>query len=338
MNKLLHQLKPTRHQLILSLSTISIFSGLLGLATLAIKQTNTCPVLEATSANQKFIADNDPDTLTLLVYNLKLRPRLVLLEGQTQRVEPISQLIQGYDAVILTEGFDDGLPLQTLLKSLQNTYPYISDVVGSNRGVDQDTGLFIASRWPIIGEPQVLLFQGQCRGFSCFNDRGVFRIKIDKDGAIYHLITAQLQAGTAPPDQQIRQQQLQAVTQVIQSAAIAPTDRVIFGGSLPIDPISQATEYQTMRQTLAIDTPKLIGPEKYTVNPKKNPFAAPGKPKLLDHLFYARRTPPTTAQTHIRPLKTTPEESWKPAKWFYWSCPWQDLSDHYAIEGRFEYD
>ncbi len=342
----LKQLGIRRYQLTLSLGTLGAFALIFLLTTGGITWFRTCPPAPTAPSNPRFTADDNPDTLTLLVYNLHLLPRLLFANSQSIRAERLVPLLRDYDALILSEGFDDTAARQILVESLRNSgYEEITEVVGSNRGLDQDTGLIIASRWPIIGDPKIKFFKGPCRGHSCFNDRGVLLVQIEKNGTSYYLITAQLQSGKAKPDRDIRNAQIEQIREFIQAQNkqhnIPQNTRVIFGGSLPIDPVIQKEEYQHLLAELQLELPSKIGLEKFTVNPEKNRLAQAGKEQLLDHAFYftnyaqPRREP---TQTQIRPLRTTPNQGgWKSVNWFYWQCPQHDLSDHYAVEGKFVY-
>lgn len=338
----------TRQQLRRSLGVLGLAILTFALVTGTITQRKVCPVQLATPPNKTTPIDsatrissdeNSKDhSLSLLAYNLQLRPRLLFASSQSERVQHLVPLLQGYDAIVLSEAFDD-YALTELLTQLKTTYPHISSPLGQNKGLDQDSGLVIASRWPIeIGAQHQKIFEGPCQGTSCFNDQGILIIGINKAGTRYHLLTAQMQSGTNQRAKNIRAGQIQQIQQFIEVINIPEEEPIIFGASFPIALLTSPEEYEHLITTLSITQPERIGPLKHSLDPTQNTLAKPGPSQTPDALFtFTQHQHPQTATLQIRPLRTSPEQAWKPLSWLYWQCPHQDISDHYAIEGTFHY-
>ena len=68
---------------------------------------------------------------------------------------------------------------------LSGEYPYHSKVIGSDSGIEQDGGLVILSKWPILIQTEVL-YKKNCSGADCYSDKGVLYTKILKGEKVYN--------------------------------------------------------------------------------------------------------------------------------------------------------
>jgi len=321
----------------LSLTVISWFG-----ATADLIQIRPCPKpMPVASTTPGPSAKSDrPEQLSLLAYNLQLRPRLLFANGQSIRAEKSHSLLHGYDVLILSETFDDRV-LNQLITALRPSYPYVSLPFGDNRGLSQDSGLVIFSRWPIEPEsdiePQFHQRFKSCHGTSCFNEQGILTVSINKNGKHYRLLTAQFQGGSSQRAQDIRTEQIQQIQTFILKHQLLRGAPIIFAISLPIATQPQLHEFkQQLIQELNLT---LFQPSEFSVNPNQNSLVQFGVARTPDILFTFNSQPqPQKTQIEVKPLRIRHKEGWKAAPWMYWQCPQQNFSDHHAVEGEFEYE
>lgn len=117
--------------------------------------------------------------LNVLSYNVYMRPTSLFANGQMIRAGLIPDQIPGYDVVVFQEAFDDDTRAQLLRGMTAKGYPYHTDILGTDRGTEQDGGVIIVSRWPIVLQKQ-RLFGDVCSDWDCSADKGVLYAKIDK--------------------------------------------------------------------------------------------------------------------------------------------------------------
>ncbi|MGR3274034.1 sphingomyelin phosphodiesterase [Acaryochloris marina NIES-2412] len=335
----------THPQVWRSLSMLSLATFSFVLLTQGLTHLRGCPPTQPATDLYSDISRNSSDKanqLSLLAYNLQLRPRLLFASAQSIRAQALAPLLKGYDALVFAEAFDD-YALDDLKAALQADYPCpegqscVSSPMGQNQGFSQDSGLVIVSKWPIEpGSQHQKLFEGACLGKSCFNRRGVMMVGINKRGQRYHLLTAQLQAGANAQAQKIRREQIRQIKQFLEVIQIPAQEPIIFAASLPIAPETQPQEYQQMLAELGLT--QVQQPDKPSVDPTHNSLVQAESSSAPDVLLtFAQNRQPQTAALAIRPLRTALEQGWRSAPWMYWQCPQQNLSDHHAIEGQFDF-
>ncbi|MEL7329476.1 MAG: hypothetical protein AAGJ69_06495 [Cyanobacteria bacterium J06559_1] len=322
-----------------ALAILGLFSLSFVLVTVSVSRVKNCSNYPKTSANAR--VSDDPNQLSVLLYNTQLRPRMLFASGQSDRTSKMVPLLAGYDIVVLSEVFDD-----QALRELKALHSYRSEslALGQNEGLSQDSGLVIFSQWPIVPEAQKRrLFEGNCEGRSCFNHQGVLAMALKKsdEGPTYHIITAQMQAGDSQKAVTIRAKQYQQIKQFINDINIPPNEPAIFAASLPISPQTHATEFAQMQTTIGLKIIDLEGAESsadpFSVNPTQNTVSSTLSPHMPDALFIlAQDASVQSASAKVQPMRVSPQQGWKSAAWFYWQCPQQNLSDHPAIAGRLQ--
>jgi len=268
---------------------------------------------------------SDEHTLNVLAYNIYLRPFPMFLNGQGHRTTRLPAQIKGYDVIVFSEAFDDGLR-KKLLASLKSSYPYATKILGTDRGVEQDGGVIIVSKWPIKAQDQKR-FGSVCHGSDCMSDKGVLYAKIEKKGRPYHIFGSHTQADAGSKDRSVRKRQLEIIRDFIASKKIPKDEPVIIAGDLNVNKES-AAEYKQMLAILnAADPP--TGGAKYTFYPTINDLAS-GKNEFLDYVLWSKaHLAPTAASNQVRIPRAA--SGWKdlPTEKERW-----DLSDHYPIYGR----
>jgi endonuclease/exonuclease/phosphatase family metal-dependent hydrolase len=114
------------------------------------------PILPSSNA-VRFHYSCPPNTLSLLTYNVQMRPDTLFNDKQAERAPLIGQssVMDFLDVVIFQEAFDDKYRSITLAqRNMAINYPYRTRILGSDGVVEQDGGVIILSKWPIENCPQ----------------------------------------------------------------------------------------------------------------------------------------------------------------------------------------
>ncbi len=277
------------------------------------------------------VPTSGPDTLNVLAYNIYMRPTSLFKNGQMIRAGLLPRELRGYDAVIFSEAFDDDVRAR-LLSGLRADYPYATRILGTDRGLEQDGGVIIVSRYPIEAQDQ-RRFGSVCGGSDCRSDKGVLYARINKQGRPYHLFGSHTQAWPTSESARIRRQQFEIIKTFIDSKRIPVQEAVIIGGDLNVDKIRYLSEYQEMLRILNAEHPRQTG-HRYSYDPQTNRLAEQGKPsEYLDYVLYSKaHRRPNQSFNEVRMFRS--DEEWKEYAWEY--ALW-DLSDHYAVYGRLEF-
>jgi hypothetical protein len=116
------------------------------------------------------VPSTDPSALSLLAYNIYMRPTSLFKNGQAERAGLLPPKLRGYDVIVFSEAFDDDCRAD-LVGGLRPWYPYDTGVLGSDRFAEQDGGVIIVSHWP-IEEVDERLFGDVTSGDDAWADKG----------------------------------------------------------------------------------------------------------------------------------------------------------------------
>jgi endonuclease/exonuclease/phosphatase family metal-dependent hydrolase len=274
------------------------------------------------SATQPPRDDGAPlTTLDVLTFNAFLRP--FLPENQNERMELMAGELAGYDVLLLQELFSDW-HRKKLLRALGADYPYQSRVLGRDRGLGQDGGVVIVSKWPIELEFQ-RLFGALCEGKDCFAEKGVLYARINKQGRRFHLFATHLQSGA--DNAELRAEQLASIKDLIDRMRLPADEPVLIGGDLNVDRLAdeQTGAFTAMARLLgaAHPPPPADGPRRPSFDPEQNPLADGGRAQYLDYVLYSEdHLRPTSAFNAVTPI----------------AAQGRPLSDHFAVHGRFVFE
>lgn len=286
--------------------------------------------LHSSLASADILEDlNKPEVLRMVAYNIYMRPTSLFLNGQSIRANLIPGRTNQNDVLILSEASDDEVRAQ-LLQNLRVEYPYSTPVVGTDRGVEQDGGVIIVSRWP-IEDFDSRRFQSTCNGSDCMADKGVAYARINKLGQRYHVFGTHTQAWPTLESARTRQQQFNIIRQFVVDKQISHTDPVLIGGDLNVDMRGNPSEHSAMLTLLNASQPRVVGD--YTYDPRTNDLASGEKGEFLDYILFSKtHRQPTAAVMQVMHMKSS--ECWKE---FFWESCHYDLSDHHAIGARYEF-
>ncbi len=306
-------------------------------------------------------------TLKILSYNIYMRPThdtptpltpgLIIgpgkfFNGQSIRADLIPDKILGYDVVVFQEAFDDDVREKILDALKTKGYPYQSRILGKDREFEQDGGVIIVSKWPLVGgKGKQKLFGDLCSGGNCFSDKGVLYIKIDKEVRkgrhnYFHIFGTHLDDGEF---EKIKYPQLKIIKEFIDAQKISPNEPVIIAGDMNVNLLSETTypnlggktAFDIMLQTLgaAYFPPNQRKGASYTYNKGINPLAT--SQSYYDYILYS-----TNHKIIPRPLAGDQDFSFAEVRVLRANDEWKefphekakwDLSDHFPIYGHLEF-
>ena len=270
----------------------------------------------------------DEKTMKVLNYNTYMRPTGYFKNGQKKRYKLMVPYLSGYDVIALSELFDNNIRSK-LINMLSGEYPYHSKVIGSDSGIEQDGGLVILSKWPILIQTEVL-YKKNCSGADCYSDKGVLYTKILKGEKVYNFFATHMQSGAYKNAIAKRKAQLNIIDKFIKSSNILKSEPLILLGDLNIDSneTDEESEYSYLVKLLEVEYLRPFG-HHLSFDPILNKLAAKDqKPELVDHIFYSKKhLRPNDFESRVIILKS--EIPWRDYIWEPW---FYDLSDHFPVE------
>lgn len=298
--------------------------------------------------------------LTLLDYNIYMRPSGVFKNGQNIRARLLPEVIKGNDVVVFAEAFDNSAR-KILFEGIKHDYPFRTKVIGEDRGPFQDGGVAIASKWPILEEDEYL-FGKLCHMMfeDCLSDKGIAYAKVLKGTMPYHIFATHLQAGYTAKDKKVRRDQLRKLREFVEQKNIPAFEAVIMTGDFNINymeleekeagfdllevhdeaMLSDLQKHQGLSNNYAVmlEILKARGLEhvghRFSFDPTTNKLAKTSEPpELVEHILVSKtHKAPTYATQQVLQVKT--ELPWKE---FSWEPALYDLSDHYPVRAEFEF-
>lgn len=239
------------------------------------------------------------------------------------RLDEMPAVMAGYDALVLTEVFDD-IATAALLKNLRAEYPYQSSEI-FKAGKVMKSGTRILSRWPFVLEDNFKY--NPCNGIQCAATRGVIHARINKQGNPYHLFATHTQSSDDATNRAARLGQLEEMGEYIRSLNIPADEAVILAGDFNVNKIGLPQDRDYLEAVLAATEPTNTG-HNLTYDGQTNAWAEAQYSEYLDYTLIANNhLQPTSAEQQIFAPRST-----KDALWGEW-----DISDHYAARGIFTF-
>lgn len=195
------------------------------------------------------------------------------------------------------------------------------------RGGVMDGGVIIVSKYPIETAKEIIYEPSG--GGDRNAKKGAVYAKINKEGKLYHIFGTHPQADEEYHKERLNQ--LRVLKKFIDTQKIPANEPVLIAGDMNID--KYAGDFEKMLTILHATQPSLTGEEKYTYNLYKNNLAInygwdEGRSKCFDYILYGTDyQKPVTSFNEIRIFCLS-----KP-----WGTVYNDLSDHYAVYGCFEF-
>lgn len=225
------------------------------------------------------------------------------------------------DVMLFQETFFDK-KRNDLIRALKKTHPYVAvPVKGRKLTQLQDSGLFIASKYPMIVLDQVIF--KKCAKADCISSKSAIMVEITlPNEKKVQLVNTHLQAWDEPKTIAIRRAQLDQIKEMMNKYN-APGVPQFLIGDLNIDG-NTTTEYPGSLEFMEMSSTPMTG-ETLTTNgfSTQDCFKKPGdnNPQWLDHVWMKQNG--STAEVVAKEVNTMVNilNGFK--------CP---LSDHYALE------
>ncbi|XP_022083154.1 uncharacterized protein LOC110975205 [Acanthaster planci] len=316
-------------------------------------------------------------TLKLITYNIWELTYLVSLTGQRERTcripAKLFEMHPEVDVVVLQETFMGGcivngnnsLKLRDILREFG--FVYSTRTVGDSlaflpqggvqakrNSTAENGGVFVASRWPIVKEEQMVFENYDSTTSDALSAKGAMYALVRKtvDGVTkdFHIFGTHLQSSEQPQSPGIRVLQAGEVFSFMQSVSIPLGEPVIYTGDLNGDFINKTENARAIIAALNATKPPLSGSLVVTYDHQNNDNLDPidKEAEYLDYIL--------TSNGHEQPLTATSKvlrpRSDKPllvCRGFHLIFKYPhspdcrktktitDLSDHYAVVGIFEY-
>lgn len=307
-------------------------------------------------------------TLTYNVWELRYLYYQIGQRERTCRIIPEAiRLHPDLDAIIFNEGFMGGciagfnlsyqgekLTFRDILK--EYGFAYITATIGNppTRRKFENGGIFIASKWPILEEDNVIYEATSPLTADDLSQKGASYAKILKTvnsvSRVYHVLGTHLQATSNVGSDNVRRNQASEMHGLMLSKNIPAYEPVIYGGDLNADRNSVLAA--DIFEILDASMPVIVGDHNYTKDKSINDIYDSGSgKKWIDYVLYSN--------AHLQPISATTEVVIPKSDTPFavcldevrvWPSPLYgdnpscrkaknitDLSDHFASMGSFVY-
>lgn len=276
--------------------------------------------------------------LNVLNYNVYLRPTSLFHNGQTKRAAMIPKHLGGYDVVVFQEAFDDDARAILINGMKKKGYPYASKILGKDEGTEQDGGVIIVSRYPIVAQAQRVF--KDCSGSDCLADKGVIYAKINKKVAgknnFFHVFGTHLNDGNVA----IQNKQMATIRKFVDSRPIGESQGVVIAGDMNINMHNTARFNQMLSRLNAryFSGSKLRGHKRTgkrtTYDGAVNDLGE-GSTSYYDYVLVSKSGAPLKSASFVETRVPRATMEWK--QYAHESAMW-DLSDHYAVYANLHFD
>ena len=259
----------------------------------------------------------------VLTFNTALLPVLAAETRQAERAAVMAPHLEGFDVLVLQEVFVNAWR-DALLDELDDAYPYRGDLVGSDGARmmpwRQDGGVVILSRWP-IERRATHLFEATCSGTDCLADKGIAYVAVRVGDRLVHVFGTHAQSVYGRDARGVRAAQFTQFQAFVAAQSIPGDEPVVLAGDFNADAFTD--ELHTMLATLRVAWPEVVGEVRATWDPPNNQIAGGRRVQWLDYVFVSvDHAAPASAWNRVLPLRDGD----------------LDLSDHFAVHGRFVWD
>ncbi|XP_070566603.1 sphingomyelinase C-like [Ptychodera flava] len=307
-------------------------------------------------------APTQSNILKVLSYNVRELGFMYVHDGQRERTcqipRRIVQKLGDVDVIVFQEVFmggcfPDSVSFADLLR--YHGFLYMTKTVGTQESaVIEDGGVFIASRWPIVGQHELIFEATHYGEADAFAAKGAIYAKVMKtvagSTANYHIIGTHMQAQIGDVHDEVREAQAKEMRKFMQKQKIPFSEPVIYAGDFNCDILANRGHVRRVLNYMGAGIPKRVGKVKATFDPRKNDmFEDKSRAReWLDYVVFStdQQTPLVATLEGIRlrakkRFHVCKSGPFKPGYIFPNSpvCPKKrkvlDLSDHYPVLGVF---
>jgi len=261
------------------------------------------------------------ENLSILTWNLYMRPRIAFHNGQLKRANAIVEQLkdQNYDVIVFQEAFDKKTR-NRIWQGLQEKFPYQSGDPKSKHFYKVNTGIFIISKFPLNVIDDI--YFSECGGSDCYSSKGAVLVNVTKNNHKVQIIGTHLQAaeGKKLTGQQIRQIQYEEIKNKLMIPHAEAGIPQFFVGDLNTKK-EDSVAYEKLLAEMDVEDGEITGDYKFSSGGGKNDLRDPtDKPHLIDYILC--RNNGCKVNFTQRCVKVFQQ---------VWSKDNKDLSDHYAV-------
>lgn len=303
--------------------------------------------------------------LKVLAYNVWELRYLFAQSGQRERTcripAEIFALHPDLDVFVFNEVFmggcfvNDSLTLRDIMEA--HGFVHYTATVGEPGTITkpENGGVFIASRWPIKYEEQ-LVYKNAQRGTADFlSGKGCMYAQIEKtvgsDNKVYHIFGTHLQAQNGSSIDEVRVAQAGEMQAFMVEQNIPSDEPVIYAGDLNADKINNPEHAQDVLMALKSNLPEIVGDLEATYDSDINTvfFDNYETYQWLDYVLYSadHEAPTKSTLEVLHPTYSeffdvcmaavNPRHTYPDSELCFISKSINDLSDHFPVLGVFDY-
>lgn len=274
----------------------------------------------AIAQSKEVSADNDK--LSILTWNLYMRPRMVFKNGQIKRAHAIVEQLkdQNYDIIVFQETFDNKAR-NIIWNGLKEKFPFQSGDPKRKYFYRLSTGVFIVSKLPLKVIDDI--YFSECGGSDCFAVKGAVLVDVIKNNHKIQIIGTHLQSadGKKMTGQQIRKIQYEEIKNKLMIPNAEAGVPQFFVGDLNTSK-DDKKNYEQLLSIMDVEDGEIAGGNQFSAVGGKNDLDTHvnDKPHLIDYILCRRNG--CLVDFTQRCVKVFQQ---------YWSKDHKDLSDHYAV-------
>ncbi len=281
-----------------------------------------CAFFVNTSIAQSNQQSSDNDKLSILTWNLYMRPRMVFLNGQVKRAHAIVEQLkdQNIDVIVFQEAFDHKAR-NIIWKGLKEKFPYQTGAPKRKRFYRLSTGVFIISKLPLNVKDDI--FFSISGSIECFASKGAILVDLIKNNHKVQIIGTHLQSadGRKVSGQQIRQIQYEEIKNKLMIPHTETGVPQFLVGDLNTRK-DDKKNYEQLLSIMEVEDGEIVGENQFSHVGGKNDLVSSSKDKeqLIDYVLCKKNG--SKLNFTKRCVKIFQQK---------WSKHNKDLSDHYSV-------
>ncbi len=265
-------------------------------------------------------------SIKILSWNIQMLPKITGDKGNDMRAGAIGEMLRGtdYDVIIFQEAFTK-TSREIIWKLVKDFYPYESGKPLGKGLTLINSGVWIISKLPI--KTRVDKLYRECDGIDCFSKKGATLVEVEKDGRTFQVVGTHLQADQGKDKIKAREAQYYDLAKLLELNKKDGIPQIVAGDFNTLR--SDTVRYTGMLNVLQADDGPLSGAQQFSWDNTCNDITCNGRDTsqvLLDYIL--TRSNGFTFTNEIRVIRRL---------LFRWACTNADLSDHFAVEAKFEY-
>lgn len=264
--------------------------------------------------------------IKILSWNIQMLPRVAGEKGQELRAKAIGYVLKNtdYDIIIFQEAFTK-TSREIIWHEVQSAFPYESGKPIGKGLTLINSGVWMVSKLPI--KQRIDKLYRECDGIDCFSKKGATMVEVEKDGKTFQIVGTHLQADEGKDKQKARDAQYYDLLQLLDANKKDGIAQIIAGDFNT--KYTDTVTYRGMLNVLKAEDGPLSGTQQFSWDNCVNDITCTGKDTsqvLLDYILTRNNGFEFNGEArYIRRLQ------------LHWSPINTDLSDHFAVEGVFEY-